>query len=70
MPLDYPHPREDEQGVGLHYKPFRLLRLTTFFLIQSLVRTIIFYLASNPRSRARYTMVIRTESFEKANRQR
>jgi hypothetical protein len=32
MPLDYPHPAELEQRVGLHYKPFRLLWLTTFFL--------------------------------------
>ena len=28
MPLDYPHPTELEQRVGLHYKPFRLFRLT------------------------------------------
>lgn len=55
MPLDYPYPREDEQGVDLHYKPFRLLRLTSSSLaIQSLVRAIIFYLASNPRSGASY----------------
>jgi hypothetical protein len=52
MPLDYPHPAELEQRVGLHYKPFRLLWLTTFFLFQPLTRAILFYLASNPRSRA------------------
>src|SRR6478735_9152019 len=50
---DYPHPVKLEQGVGLHYKPFRLFRLTPSFAIQTLVRKIFFYLASNPRSRAR-----------------
>jgi hypothetical protein len=50
MPLDYPYPREDEQGIDFHYKPFRLLRLTSSLAIQSLVRAIIIYLASNPRS--------------------
>jgi hypothetical protein len=53
MPLDYPHPTELEQRVGLHYKQFRLLRLTTFFLFQPLTRAKLFYLASNPRSRAK-----------------
>src|SRR6266540_4326374 len=53
MPLDYPHPAELEQRGGLHYKPFRPLRLTTFFLIQPLTRAILFYLASNPRSRVK-----------------
>ena len=52
MPLDYPHPTELEQRVGLHYKPFRLFRLTPSLAIQPLVRAIFFYLASNPRSRA------------------
>ena len=51
MPLDYPHPTELEQRVGLHYKPFRLFRLTPSLAIQPLVRAIFFYLASNPRSR-------------------
>ena len=50
MPLDYPYPRKDEQGVDLHYKPFRLLRLTSSLAIQPLVSAIFFYLASNPRS--------------------
>jgi hypothetical protein len=49
---DYPHPVKLEQGLGLHYKPFRLFRLTPSFAIQPLVREIFFYLASNPRSRA------------------
>ena len=53
MPLDYPHPTELEQRVGLHYKPFRLFRLTPSLAIQPLVRAIFFYLASNPRSRVR-----------------
>jgi len=52
MPLDYPHPTELEQRVGLHYKPFRLFRLTPSLAIQPLVRAIFFYLASNPRNRA------------------
>jgi uncharacterized membrane protein len=50
---DYPHPVKLEQGVGLHYKPFRLFRLTPILAIQPLVRAIFFYLASNPRSRAK-----------------
>ena len=53
MACDYPHPVKLEQGVGLHYKPFRLLRLTTSFAIQPLMRAIFFYPASNPRSRAK-----------------
>ena len=54
MPLDYPHPTELEQRVGLHYKPFRLFRLTPSLAIQPLVRAIFFYLASNPRSRVSF----------------
>src|SRR5262249_23067751 len=42
-----------EQGVGLHYKPFRLFRLIPSLAIQPLARAIFFYLASNPRSRAK-----------------
>ena len=53
MPLDYPHPTELEQRVGLHYKPFRLFRLTPALAIQPLVRAIFFYLVSNPRSRVK-----------------
>ncbi len=58
MPLDYPHPAELEQRGGLHYKPFRPLRLTTFFLIQPLTRAILFYLASNPRSRVNMNPIL------------
>jgi hypothetical protein len=44
---DYPHPVKLEQGVGLHYKPFWLLWIVSSFAIQTLVRVIFFYSASN-----------------------
>src|SRR5262245_66658251 len=52
-PIYYPHSEQLEQGVGLHYKPFRLFRLIPSLAIQPLARAIFFYLASNPRSRAK-----------------
>src|SRR5262249_861964 len=61
-PIDYPHSEQLEQGVGLHYKPFRLFRLIPSLAIQPLARAIFFYLASNPRSRAKKREELRSSA--------
>src|SRR3990167_136342 len=50
---DYPHRTPDHNRVGLHYKPFRLIWLTSPFAIQPLARTKFLQPGLNPRSRAK-----------------
>src|SRR3990172_6308559 len=50
---DYPHRTPDHNRVGLHYKPFRLIWLTSPFAIQPLARTKFLQPGLNPRSRVR-----------------
>lgn len=64
--FDYPHPTPDEKRVGLHYKPFWLIWLTSPFAIQPLARAKFLQPGLNPRSRA--NMII--EEIEVAGQDR
>src|SRR3990172_11296811 len=57
--FDYPHPTPDDNRVGLHYRLFWLIWLTSPFAIQSLARAKFLQPGLNPRSRVRAGVILK-----------